>query len=287
MLKRQLILLKFIESAGGSVSRLQLVKLSFLFAHEMKFEKFDSFYQFVPYKYGPFSFGLYHELDGLIDQGFLSSENSYQIVLGQSNQTAKSRLEPALGRAAEYISWKYGNLSNEELIDVVYSRYPWFTINSDKKELRGVKAPQADCAIFTAGYESLQVDGFLNMLLQAGVKKIIDVRRNPISRNYGFHKSTLSGLSKKLHIKYLHIPEAGIPSVWRTDLSSFSDYQRLFERYEQEIIKPEMVSHIADLMLEEPSVLVCMEADPNYCHRTRLAKHINNLTGLDIINLGE
>lgn len=287
MLKRQQIILKLIESAGKSVTRLQLVKLSFLFADEIILGKPDSFYQFVPYKYGPFSFGLYHEIENLVNQGFIIKKNEQSLMLGENFNTATFKLEPVLDKAIDYICRKYGDLSNAELLSTVYNRYPWFTLNSAKEESRKVMPVQAKIAVYTAGYESLQVDGFLNMLLKAGIKKIIDVRYNPVARQFGFHKSTLSRLSHNIGIKYVHLPETGIPSEWRVNLNSLSDYEKLFDRYEQEIINDEKVKRTAGLMTEEPSVLVCKEADPRYCHRTRLARYINNLTGLNIIDLGE
>jgi len=287
MLKRQQIILKIIESAGRSISRLQLVKLSFLFANEIIFGKPDSFYQFVPYKYGPFSFSLYHEIENLINQQFIIKINEQDLMLGEGFDSSVLKMDPVLDKAIDYICRKYGDLSNNELLCAVYNRYPWFTLNSAKEESRKVAPVQAKIAVYTAGYESLQVDGFLNMLLKAGIKKIIDVRYNPVARRFGFHKSTLGRLSHNLGIKYVHLPENGIPSEWRANLNSLSDYERLFDRYEQEIISEEKVKKTAGLMTEEPSVLVCKEADPRYCHRTRLARHINNLTGLNIIDLGE
>lgn len=287
MLKRQQIILKIIESAGRSISRLQLVKLSFLFANEIIFGKPDSFYQFVPYKYGPFSFSLYHEIENLINQQFIIKINEQDLMLGEGFDSSVLKMDPVLDKAIDYICRKYGDFSNNELLCAVYNRYPWFTLNSAKEESRKVAPVQAKIAVYTAGYESLQVDGFLNMLLKAGIKKIIDVRYNPVARRFGFHKSTLGRLSHNLGIKYVHLPENGIPSEWRANLNSLSDYERLFDRYEQEIISEEKVKKTAGLMTEEPSVLVCKEADPRYCHRTRLARHINNLTGLNIIDLGE
>jgi len=67
MLIRQKVILSLIDQMGnqspsgnhGKVSRLQLVKWAFLLENERKMK---TFYQFVPYHYGPFSFTLYHEL---------------------------------------------------------------------------------------------------------------------------------------------------------------------------------------------------------------------------------
>ena len=100
-----------------------------------------------------------------------------------------------------------------------------------------------------AGYEGLQIDGFLNILLEAGIEQIIDVRHNPISRRYGFHKSTLSGVCGRLNIEYKHVPEVGIPSELRANLRQPSDYIPLFQEYEKKTLssQPLAVERIGKL----------------------------------------
>ncbi len=172
------------------------------------------------------------------------------------------------------------------VVDYVYSKYPRFTVNSEKKKLaeRFIASP----AVYTAGYERLSIDAFLDRLIRNGVQRIIDVRNNPIARRYGFHKSTLSRLADRVKIQYVHLPELGIQSAFRQNLSSREDYDALLDRYERETIARETrsIDRVADLMMNEASVLVCMEADPQCCHRSRLAKSVSHKTGLPIRDLG-
>ncbi len=65
--------------------------------------------------------------------------------------------------------------------------------------------------VYTAGYEGESIDRFLQKLLKAGIEQILDVRSNPMSRKYGFSRKTLSGLSEKLDMEYVHLPELGVP----------------------------------------------------------------------------
>ena len=141
--------------------------------------------------------------------------------------------------------------------------------------------------MFTAGYESLSVDAFLNLLVESGIERLIDVRQNPVARRFGFHKSTLSRLLGHLKIEYVHVPELGIPSSFRQDLDSYEDYDRLFKRYEAATLSSEKpaISNVARLVSERPSVLVCMEADPKYCHRSRLATRVAAATSLPVTHL--
>ena len=288
MLIRQKVILSLIDQMGGQmsdgtqgkVSCLQLVKWAFLLEKEAKMK---TFYQFVPYHHGPFSFTLYHELETLRRNGyirFLTPEDRIQRV----NDVAIPPIDSALGNAIKDFSGKYRSLSIEKLVNHVYSHYPWFTINAKTSEHRREKRPKGKCAIYMAGYEGLHIDGFLNILLEAGIQQVIDVRCNPVSRRYGFHKSTLSKLCKGLDIQYRHVPEVGIPSESRANLRQPSDYTQLFQNYKKEVLvaQQDAVKRISGWMASRPSVLVCMEADPCFCHRSHLAEQIANHTKLTI-----
>ena len=288
MLIRQKVILSLIDQMDGQildghlekVSRLQLVKWAFLLREETKMK---TFYQFVPYHYGPFSFTLYHELEMLQRKGYIRfsfSEDGIQRI----NDVAIPPIDSALTNEINKFSEKYRLLSTRKLMDYVYSHYPWFTINAEKLEDRKEERPKGKHAVHTAGYEGLHIDGFLNMLLKCGIEQIIDVRCNPVSRRYGFHKSTLSKLCKGLDIQYKHVPEVGIPSEFRVNLQQPSDYMELFQNYQEKVldVQQDVVKQISDWVSAQPSVLVCMEADPRFCHRSLLADQIASRTKLTI-----
>jgi len=285
MLIRQKVVLHLINQAGGRISRIQLVKWAFLLVQTSPSPKLQTFYQFIPYRYGPFSFTLYHEVDTLIRKGYLKAPSEHTIQL--ASDSAIPPLDDALKHEIEAFSNKHSKLPEKKLLNIVYTRYPWFTINAVHLNRRMAKPPRAKCAVYTAGYERLQVDGFLNMLLRAGIRQVIDVRSNPVSRRYGFHKSTLSRLCQRLGLEYEHVPEVGISSELRAGVQRSSAYERLFRRYEQEVLKPQqdVVKMIADWVRRQPSVLVCVEATPSFCHRSCLARQIAYHTGLTVRNL--
>lgn len=282
MLIRQKVILSLIDQMDGQITRLSLVKLAFLLGNEINIK---TYYQFVPYHYGPFSFTLYHELETLKRNGYLLHPSKDEIQ--RVNDVAFPPVDLGLRSKISDFLKKYQGLPAVELVNHVYSGFPWFTINAKASENRKEERPKGGCAVYTAGYEGLQIDGFLNILLKAGIQQVIDVRHNPISRRYGFHKSTLSRLCKRLTITYKHVPEVGIPSELRSSLHP-SDYIQLFQNYEQDILLTQQaaVENIARWVKSKPSVLVCMEANPGYCHRSRLAKQIANRTGLMIHHLG-
>jgi uncharacterized protein (DUF488 family) len=178
----------------------------------------------------------------------------------------------------------------QALLQSVYSRYPWYTINSELQHvvLRDRPSrPIGETAIYTSGYEGRSIDDFYNNLIRAGIRTVIDVRFNPVSRKYGFAGSSLSRIGRKLGFDYIHIPNLGISGEKRTELSDFASYQRLLDRYSRTFLPTcldDLYNH-RGLMQKTPSVLVCMERDVNCCHRGRLAITMAEQTGLPVIHL--
>ena len=285
MYVRKKILLSLLNNSKKPATRLQMVKWAFLLANEFKHPQLKSFYTFVPYKFGPFSFSLYRDLDGLIDNTYIKSDSKGSLSLSQ--KVAAPKVEGKLALDIALFIRKYKKLSDKDLKKYVYKNYPWYTINASNQKHRLESRPNADNAIYTAGYESLQVDEFMNLLLKNGIHQLIDVRNNPVARRYGFHKKTISYICKQLEIDYFHFPQLGIQSKIRFKLLSKDDYSTLFKIYKEEILSNETkaIQKVADMVKEKASVLVCMEADNNYCHRKLLAQGVEKLTSLPLIEL--
>jgi hypothetical protein len=286
MLHRQRILLYLLKLAGGSATKLQVTKWAFLLANESTSKGGDSFYEFLPYKFGPYSFCIYQEATAMIGHGLLTASDDKTWSLTESGLCTANATPDEFKTDAAQIHRRYGLLDNRRLLDEVYTRYPWFSVNSEVRRLaQRTKAPPA---IYTAGYEGLTIDGFLNRLMEAGIERVIDVRSNPVSRRYGYHKSTLARLCGDVGIDYSHFPELGIASEERQELLVLDDRAALFANYESQILpnqKPS-IHEVARLMKERASVLVCMEADPADCHRSRLAAAVSLLLDLPLRDLG-
>ena len=188
------------------------------------------------------------------------------------------------------ISRQYANLSQPDLVRDVYKLYPWYTINSELTQYIEGRRPRritASPAVYTVGYEKKSVDSFFQGLLRDGIKLIVDVRANPVSRKYGFAKKSMTTIANKLSINYVHHPELGISSSDRVDLSDRSSYQRLLKRYEEEMLprQAKAVSDVAELFNTQSAALLCMEKDASCCHRSRLAKAVSLQNGLEVVHL--
>ena len=287
MFSRQRAILRLIEHEGGSIARLRLVKLAFLLSRETEAPR-AGLYDFVPYKHGPFSFTLYHELRALGRDGWVA-EQEHDVKTAEAPHLETAFLDKEFLALIDEVSDRYRSVPTPALLDRVYRDYPWFTLNSDAIQKRAVSRPAAKPAVYTVGYEGIMVDALLDCLLHEGIKRLIDVRCNPIARRYGFHKATLCKLCSDVGIEYMHFPSLGVPSVWRADLSDQAAYERLFERYEKEILPKQRptVEKVASLVAEMPSALMCMEAAHDCCHRSRLGAEVSRRTSLPVVELRE
>ena len=130
--------------------------------------------------------------------------------------------------------------------------------------------------IFTIGYEGTTVPEFIAALQKAGVERVIDVRALPLSRRPGFSKSALRAALEEADIEYVHLKALGTPSEGRTAARAgrHADMARI---YAGQLELPEAIVQSAvmiELAKEKPSALLCMEREPEHCHRTLLLKAI-------------
>ena len=182
------------------------------------------------------------------------------------------------------VTCSFGNwaVRGNELVALTYKRYPYTATRSEIAErvLAGDAAalerissarPGADGPrVQTIGYEGHTLESYLNVLLQAGVSLLCDVRRNPISRKYGFSKKALSKGCEGVGLGYEHVPELGIDSSQRRNLNTQADYDALFAEYERDAL-PRQTAALDKLAgwvkSGERIALTCYEHLPHQCHR--------------------
>lgn len=261
--KRQRFLLEFINQLpDNGIQMTNLQKLVFL----QMMDHYNSAYDFVPYKYGPYSFQLAIDVDILCRDGFLRYDNA-RIYSNETHQ---------LGIYFSGIKER-----GDALIRKVYNLYPYYAINSEivdrifpivetqkfTEEKR--KLQKKGELLFTIGYEGRSVEAFINELIQNDIHLLCDVRRNPLSRKFGFSKSKLEHIIKNVGIEYCHIPELGIESEKRVSLNSIQDYELLFQEYAATLPqKCKYINMIKEFLKEKERVaLMCYEKEAYMCHR--------------------
>src|SRR3954454_21602002 len=130
--------------------------------------------------------------------------------------------------------------------------------------------------IFTIGYEGATVGEFVAALQNAAVKRVIDVRALPLSRRPGFSKTPLRSALEEAGIDYVHLKALGTPAAGRAAARAgrHADMARV---YAGQLELPEAIAQSAlmlELAKEKPTALLCLEREPEHCHRSLLLRAV-------------
>lgn len=270
-----------IELLGGEVEKLRFQKLLFLYAMRKRNPEYD----FVPYKFGCYSYSAKADMDAMVKREIISeSENIYTK---KDTTDYIESLKPNDKALLKNIVTDYGKMSNSSLIKHTYLNFPFYAIRSTiaKDVMPGKlyervekEIPKEESSIlFTIGYEGISLEMYFQKLLRNNVKLLVDVRRNALSMKFGFSKTRLRRYCNSLGIEYIHIPEVGIHSDKRQTLETQADYDRLFESYQETTLTEttKEQERILNLLKKYKRIaLTCFEADSCQCHRTHLANAI-------------
>jgi len=289
ILNRQKHLLSLVEALGGSLNNLDFQKLLFLYCQE---SKEIPPYEFIPYRFGAFSLTSYADKRRLTERGLLANDD-HAWTLTQDGRGLGAMTRSERQRMEEFVR-QHAGLRGDRLVAEAYRRHPYYAIRSEiaervlmgeKDTLAAVEAARplvGRPGICTIGYEGRTFEGYLNILIRHGVTLLCDVRRNPLSRKYGFSKSTLARGCVGLGIRYEHLPELGISSEDRRGLERQADYDALFAVYAQDWL-PRQMEALAKIQRwvddGERVALTCYERLPEQCHRHCIAEAMEKRGG--------
>ncbi len=252
-------------------TRIQLAKILFLLEKETKIPVLCPFYSFIPYKYGPYSFELFHDIDAFEKENFISKT---ETTISYTNK--QITIPPSLKHAINDTLSTYRDMDEKKLITYVYQQYPEYTIFSKIDKYQQYNRDQT--GIFTIGYQGKSIDTFLHTLISEKTHTLFDIRHNPWSMKYGFTKNTLQTLCEKLQINYCHIPELGIPGNMRQSLDTKKDYDELFQKYTNHLKNQlQQMNMLKQQSKTKRIALMCFEEDPSYCHRHILGEHLQQM----------
>ncbi len=277
---RQKVLLALLEALGGEAALTDFQKLLFLFTREETAPSYD----FVPYKFGCFSFTSYADKRKLAERGLLADDEKNWRLARETEEADTDLQRRARGFVLRHPQ------RGRDLVRLVYERHPqtaWRSEIADKvitdekvmARIQSAQPPQKKAGLVTIGYEGRSLETYLNSLLGDRVTMLCDVRRNPLSRKYGFSKGTLSLSCEHLDIGYMHLPELGIASDRRRELNTQADYDELFEDYVARDLPKQgrPVEQITQMIRDGGRVaLTCYELQPQQCHRHCVAEAVEN-----------
>lgn len=285
MYYRRKIILSLLQVFNSELEKIQLQKLLFLFT---RYQKDKKAFDFVPYKFGCFSFQANADLSTLKKYGIVSESDKFWKKEDEVNYLNELKIEDK--KVISDFKIIYANKTSDDLIKLTYKRYPYYSINStvaekhlsneELKSLDDYRCFEDEIVLFTIGYEGITLETYLNKLIKNNIKVLCDVRKNALSMKYGFSKSQLMNACNGVGIEYIHIPEVGIDSEQRKELNTQIDYDSLFQVYKEKNLKESFDSQTKILSLltnKKRIALTCFEADICQCHRKHLSEAITNL----------
>ena len=142
--------------------------------------------------------------------------------------------------------------------------------------------------LFTIGYERLLPPELVNELRVAGVERLIDVRYRAQSRRPGMSKTRLSELLGDHGIAYEHRRALGTPPDirWYFKNKREAEGREAFRTHIEENAPAELDALTAELDHAPATVLMCLEAEPEGCHRRVLAEQLRKRRpDLEVIDL--
>ena len=290
---RQRFILILLEKAGGALSKMDFQKLLFLLHQKAGF----LYYDFVPYHYGSYSVQAASDIEALQATGWLKS--------GKKNITLLKRLPEARGlrgyetNEISCFMQNYKDYRGRRLLRYVYQHYPYYAVKSkiardvvSKETYRRIQAERSRTikqkpVLYTIGYEGSTFEAYINKLIANDIRLLYDVRKNPLSRKFGFSKGILSSVLPKLGIEYLHVPELGIIPQKRKQLKTKDDYACLFAEYRKSL--PEKATCLQELAVLMESyqriALTCFERHPHFCHRHCISDYLEAEKDMVVVHL--
>src|ERR1019366_3944262 len=181
---RQRLLLTLLDALRDPVSNMDFQKLLFFYTQDC--EKTPT-YEFVPYKFGGFSFTSYADKRRLMEAGMLVPSDLQWELTNLGRQTA--RKEAVLPLVVAGFCRRHAGLRGNALIAEQYRKHPYYAIRSEivekvlpdeesRKRIAAARPAKAKPGLVTLGYEGRSLEAYLNLLLQNSVTLLCDVRRD-------------------------------------------------------------------------------------------------------------
>jgi uncharacterized protein (DUF488 family) len=151
----------------------------------------------------------------------------------------------------------------------------------------GPKDNDMQRSFYTIGYQSSRVEDFLAALHLARVEMLIDVRDVPLSRKRGFSKTALAAFLEKHGIAYAHLKGLGDPKPGReaARAGQYDQFRCIFGKHMATEVAQRDLGRAVNLIQTRPCCLMCFEQEHSNCHRSIVAHHIVEQTGMRLHHL--
>lgn len=140
--------------------------------------------------------------------------------------------------------------------------------------------------VFTIGYEGLNIDEFLSLLVGHDIETVVDIRELPLSRKPGFSKNSLANVLNLSGLEYVHIADLGCPKPVRNKYREDGKWDHYTEGFLKHLkTQKEAIVELSGLAQSSNCALLCFEADFNFCHRSMVANAIKNYCGASVSHI--
>lgn len=137
--------------------------------------------------------------------------------------------------------------------------------------------------ICTIGYEGLDIQTFLSILLKHGVRTVVDIRELPLSRKPGFSKRGLSNILADSGLDYVHMVQLGCPKEVRDRYKKDGSWKQYTKGFLQYLGGQDgALEELAAVAAESRCALLCFEADYTRCHRSFVAEALHDRFDIDV-----
>ena len=155
--------------------------------------------------------------------------------------------------------------------------------------------------VLTIGVYEFDVEAFLRALRDADVRLLVDVRQRRGVRGPQYawanskrlqaaladagiayeHRPALAPTTELRHLQYAEDERQGVGKRSRSRLAP-----EYVERYTREILDPvDLASLVADLPEDGAAALLCVERDPEACHRSLVAERLAHEHGVEVSHI--
>ncbi len=140
----------------------------------------------------------------------------------------------------------------------------------------------------TIGYERTTPAALVAALQQAGVELLVDVRAVASSRRPGFAKTALTANLQAGGIDYLHLRGLGTPANGRAAARAgrHEELRLVYSAHLRTLAARDDLEVLIDLVTAgRPACLLCLEAEPEYCHRRMVTDAVQQRIAVRIQDL--
>lgn len=132
-----------------------------------------------------------------------------------------------------------------------------------------------DISLMTVGYEGRTANEVVEILDDAAVDVLVDVRLTPLSRKPGLSKRRLADHLDSAGLTYLHLPALGNPKENRDGFRRGEPQSR--DAFREMLDTPgaqAALSQLRDLLVHQRVALLCFERDADCCHRQLVIEYL-------------